>query len=177
MIDADGVVEVRNTYDDKGRVVTQISPFGRVTRFAYLPGRVTVVSDTDGTRSNTWLADARGRLVGITDSDGNRSSMAYDRWGNQVLATDPEGRVTARAFDERGRLTTEQSPTGARTDFWRAGLARQDAGFHEESTRDMKVPKDRIFGYFMPALQLMPAFQLPDPICSGAEFGLGIGFG
>ena len=117
VIDADGVVEVRNTYDDKGRVVTQISPFGRVTRFAYLPGRVTVVSDTDGTRSNTWLADARGRLVGITDSDGNRSSMAYDRWGNQVLATDPEGRVTARAFDERGRLTTEQSPTGARTDL------------------------------------------------------------
>ena len=78
VVDADGVVEARNSYDEQGRVVSQVSPFGRVTRFGYLPGRVTVVSDEDGSRSNTWVADARGRLVGITDSDGNRSSMAYD---------------------------------------------------------------------------------------------------
>ena len=115
VVDADGVVEARNTYDDEGRVISQVSPFGRVTRFAYLPGRVTAVSDVDGGRSNTWLADARGRVVGVTDSDGNRSSMGYDQWGNQVLATDPEGEVTVRQFDERGRLTLEQAPPGART--------------------------------------------------------------
>ncbi|RRD45961.1 RHS repeat protein, partial [Arachnia propionica] len=76
---------------------------------------VTVVSDEDGSRSNTWVADARGRVVGITDSDGNHSTMAYDQWGNQVLATDPEGNTTARAFDERGRLIIEQLPSGAVT--------------------------------------------------------------
>ncbi len=117
VIDADGVVEARNTYDDKGRVSTQVSQFGRVTRFGYLPGRVTVVSDMDGERSNTWVADARGRLVGVTDSDGNRSRMAYDRWGNQVLATDPEGQQTVRVFDERGRLTVELQPSGAKTEL------------------------------------------------------------
>ena len=39
--DADGVVEVDNTYDARGRVATQRSPFGRVSRYSYLPGRVT----------------------------------------------------------------------------------------------------------------------------------------
>ena len=37
--DADGVVEAENTYDAQGRVTTQRSQFGRVTRFVYLPGQ------------------------------------------------------------------------------------------------------------------------------------------
>ena len=43
--EAAGVVEVDNTYDDQRRVIEQITPHGRTVRFAYLPGRVTVVSD------------------------------------------------------------------------------------------------------------------------------------
>lgn len=113
VIDVDGVVEARNDYDERGRVVAQRSRFGRLTRFAYLPGRVTAVSDVDGGRSNTWVADGRGRLVAVTDCDGNRSRMAYDRWGNQVWAADPEGGQTVREFDARGRLVTEVVPTGA----------------------------------------------------------------
>ena len=115
VIDADGVVEARNAYDESGRVTAQTSRFGRVTRFAYLPGRVTSVSDADGGRANTWVADARGRLLSVTDSDGNRSTMAYDRWGNQVMAKDGEGRRTVRQFDERGRLVVELAPSGAMT--------------------------------------------------------------
>ena len=57
--DADGVVEAENAYDEHGRVTHQRSAFGRRTRFAYLPGNVTVVSDEDGTRSNTWLHDSK----------------------------------------------------------------------------------------------------------------------
>ena len=114
-IDADGVVEARNTYDDQGRVSTQTSPFGRVTRFAYLSGRVTAVSDMDGGRSNTWVADARGRLLSVTDSDGNCSRMVYDRLGNLVVSTDPERRRTVRQFDQRSRLITELAPSRAMT--------------------------------------------------------------
>ena len=33
--DADGVAEVRNTYDDEGRVVAQLSPHGRRSRYRY----------------------------------------------------------------------------------------------------------------------------------------------
>ena len=54
-------------------------------------------------------------LIRVTDSDGNRSTMAYDRWGNQVMAKDGEGRRTVRQFDERGRLVVELAPSGAMT--------------------------------------------------------------
>lgn len=107
-----GVVEVTNTYDDKGRVTGQVSEHGRRIRYGYLPGRVTVVSDDDGTSANTWIADARGRVVGIIDTDDNRQSMAYDNFGNRVSVTERDGSVTARGFDSRGRLVREVTPEG-----------------------------------------------------------------
>jgi RHS repeat-associated protein len=109
---AAGVVEVDNTYDDQRRVVEQISPHGRTVRFAYLPGRVTVVSDHDGSRSNSYIADAKGRLVGVIDSDDRRQSMSYDRHGNLVSATERDGSVTVHAYDDRGRKTRTVTPSG-----------------------------------------------------------------
>ncbi|GAA0959436.1 DUF6531 domain-containing protein [Frigoribacterium faeni] len=110
---AAGVTEVDNTYDERGRVVLQVSPHGRRVRFGYLPGRVTVVSDEDGTRSNTWSADAKGRLVGIVDSDDRRQSMSYDAHGNLVSATQRDGSVTVHGYDDRGRRTRTVTPAGA----------------------------------------------------------------
>lgn len=113
VIGASGVVEVENSYDDRSRVTRQRSPHGRVTRYAYLPGRVTVVSDEDGTRSNTWVADERGRLVGAIDSDDRRQSTSYDPHGNAVSVTERDGSTTVREYDARGRLVRTVSPNGA----------------------------------------------------------------
>lgn len=115
VIDADGICEARNTYDEYARVTTQVSPHGRTTRFSYLPGRVTSVSDEDGTRANTWVADPRGRVTGIVDADGNRTTLGYDRWGNLCWTMDAEGKRTAREFDRRGRLIQEMIPSKARS--------------------------------------------------------------
>ena len=109
---AAGVVEVDNTYDVDRRVVEQVTPHGRRVRFAYLPGRVTAVSDVDGSRSDSYIADARGRLVGVIDSDGARQSMAYDGHGNLVSATERDGSVTVHAFDARGRRVRTVTPRG-----------------------------------------------------------------
>ncbi|QWW19103.1 hypothetical protein I6B53_08240 [Schaalia sp. 19OD2882] len=114
VIDGDGVVEVANTFDAQRRVATQRSPFGRTTRYSYLPGGVTVTSDPDGTRSNTWVHDARGRLVGIVDSDGRRQSTSYDRFGNPVSVRGRDGELTVTEYDPRGRLSRRLLPTGAR---------------------------------------------------------------
>ncbi|GAA3619405.1 DUF6531 domain-containing protein [Microlunatus ginsengisoli] len=113
VLDADGVVEAENDYDQSGRVVAQRSPFGRTTRFAYLPGRVTVVSDADGTRSNTWIADDRGRLIGVVDADEHRQSTSYDRYGNPVLLTERDGSTTVHEYDGRGRRVRTVTPSGA----------------------------------------------------------------
>jgi RHS repeat-associated protein len=109
---AAGVVEVDNIYDVERRVVEQVSPHGRVVRFAYLPGRVTVVSDRDGRRSNSYVADAKGRLIGVVDADDHRQSMSYDPHGNLVSATERDGSVTVHAYDERGRRTRTVTPAG-----------------------------------------------------------------
>jgi RHS repeat-associated protein len=110
---AAGVLEAENTYDELGRVILQVTQHGRRVRFAYLPGRVTVVSDEDGTRSNSWIADAKGRLVGVLDSHDQRQSMAYDGHGNLVSFTERDGAVTVHAYDERGRKTRTVTPEGA----------------------------------------------------------------
>ncbi|KZX20517.1 DUF6531 domain-containing protein [Rathayibacter tanaceti] len=110
---ASGVVEVVNEYDARRRVRTQRSPFGRVTRYAYLAGRATVVSDEDGSRSNTWIADSRGCLVGVIDPEGRRQSMSYDAQGNLLSVVERDGAVTAHAYDERGRRIRTVTPSGA----------------------------------------------------------------
>ncbi|GAA2843748.1 RHS repeat-associated protein [Leucobacter komagatae] len=110
---ATGVVECENTYDAKGRVTEQLTPYGRTVRFAYLPGRVTSVSNVDGTNTNTWISDRKGRVVGIIDAEGHRQSMAYDPAGNLVSATERDGQVTVHAYDDRGRKTRTVTPEGA----------------------------------------------------------------
>ena len=114
--DADGVAEAVNSYDELRRVVTQVSRHGRTTRFSYLPGRATVVADPDGSRSNTWLHDDKGRLVGVIDAHDQRQSMAYDGHGQLVMATGRDGSVTLAEFDDRSRRTTQVLPSGARID-------------------------------------------------------------
>ncbi|OAV62403.1 DUF6531 domain-containing protein [Enteractinococcus helveticum] len=113
VVAADGVVEVVNTYDAKGRVISQLTPYGRSVRFAYLRGQVTSVSTDDGTGANTWIADRKGRVVGIIDADGNRQSMAYDPHGNVVSSTERDGQVTVHAYDHRGRMIRTVTPDGA----------------------------------------------------------------
>lgn len=113
VVSAAGVLEVENSYDEHGRVILQLTQHGRRIRFAYLPGRVTVVSDEDGARSNSWIADAKGRLVGVLDSHDQRQSMAYDLHGNLVSFTERDGTVTLHAYDVRGRKTRTVTAEGA----------------------------------------------------------------
>ena len=114
--DGDGVVEVENTYDDRGRVTTQRSQHGRITHFTYLPGHMTGVADADGNRSNVWVHDAWGRLVRIVDSDGQSTSLARDRYGNVVMSTERDGGITVSEYDHRSRLITRVTPSGARVE-------------------------------------------------------------
>ncbi|QWW19446.1 RHS repeat protein [Schaalia sp. 19OD2882] len=115
IVDADGVVEVENTYDEAGRVCTQRSPAGRLSRYTYIPGGVTEVSDSDGSRANTWINDDFGRLIGVVDADGGSQRLAYDRWGRRVMSQDRSGSVTVSEYDSRGRMVASLDPAGVRT--------------------------------------------------------------
>ncbi|MBB2943572.1 RHS repeat-associated protein [Actinoplanes lutulentus] len=118
VVDADGVAEARNSYDTSGRVVEQVSSFGRRTRYVYLPGRVTVVGDGDFTGvTNTYVHDQHGRLLSVTDGHGERLSRTYDEWGNPVTVTDRKGAVTISRWDDHGRLLRRTQPAGEVVDY------------------------------------------------------------
>ncbi|MEA2130817.1 MAG: hypothetical protein QOJ85_3708, partial [Solirubrobacteraceae bacterium] len=118
VIDGDGVVEAVNTYDEDGRVLEQLSPFGRRTYISYLPGRVTVTTDDDEDGPvNTFIHDAAGRLLAVVDGDDRQLSIAYDEWGNPVAVTERNGAVTVQEYDERARLVRRVLPAGATYSF------------------------------------------------------------
>jgi RHS repeat-associated protein len=124
VIDGDGVVELVNTYDHDGRVLEQLSPFGRRTYLSYLPGRVTVTTDDDEDGPiNTFVHDAAGRLLAVVDGEDRQLSMVYDQWGNVVSVTERDGAVTVQEYDDRARPVRRVLPTGAAFTF-----AYDDAG-------------------------------------------------
>jgi RHS repeat-associated protein len=114
VVDADGVVELVNTYDADGRVLEQLSPFGRRTRILYLPGRVTVTMDDDESGPiNTYIHDAEGRLTAVVDGDQQQVSMTYDEWGNRASMMERNGVVTLQESDRWARPVRHLMPTGA----------------------------------------------------------------
>jgi YD repeat-containing protein len=124
IVDADGVMELENSYDDDGRVLEQRSPYGRRTQIGYLPGRVAVTMDDDADGPvNTYVHDGAGRLLAVIDGDDRQLSMIYDEWGNPVSLTERNGAVTVQEWDARARPVRRIMPTGAELTF-----AYDDAG-------------------------------------------------
>ncbi|MBA2696151.1 MAG: RHS repeat protein, partial [Actinobacteria bacterium] len=117
VVDADGVQVCVNTYDGEGRVRTQRSPFGRLTRFRYEPGGVTVVDDDQGGPRTTFTHDFIGRLSRLENHDGERLERVFDDHGNCMQETTFSGATTAQAFDERGNRVANTGPDGAE-DRW-----------------------------------------------------------
>ncbi|MDD9370722.1 MAG: DUF6531 domain-containing protein, partial [Acidimicrobiales bacterium] len=112
--DADGVRLCRNRYDDEGRVLAQVSPFGRETTFAYHPGNRTVVADTEDGPVSVFEHDQAGRLVGLVDHQGHRMRRSFDAEGRCTEATGFDGAARRQEFAPDGRSATRTGPDGVR---------------------------------------------------------------
>jgi RHS repeat-associated protein len=110
--DADGVRLCRNAYDDEGRVLSQVSPFGRETVFRYEPGNRTVVSDTEDGPVSVFEHDQAGRLVGLIDHQGHQMRRNFDADGRCVEATGLDGARTRHEFDPDGGSASRTGPDG-----------------------------------------------------------------
>lgn len=114
VINARGDLEVTNTYDDSGRVIGQISEYGRDISYTYTPSLTTIIADAGtGENENLWVSDSKGRLVSITATDGTRMSMSYDRFSNRISITERDGSRLVRTSDARGHIKRERTPEGA----------------------------------------------------------------
>jgi YD repeat-containing protein len=122
--DADGVRLCLTTYDRRGRVRRQESPFGRTTTFSYgddrddrdgradLDDRVTVVADTDGGPPSRWEHDRQGRVVGLVDAEGHRMTRTFDAEGRCLSVTGFDGATVTYGYDDAGRLTSRRDDRG-----------------------------------------------------------------
>ena len=114
VINARGDLEVTNTYDEAGRVIGQISEYGRDISYQYTPSLTTIIADAGtGENENLWVSDSKGRLLSITATDGTRMSMSYDRFSNRVSITERDGSRLVRTSDARGHIKRERTPEGA----------------------------------------------------------------
>ena len=114
VINSRGDLEVTNTYDDSGRVIGQISEYGRNISYTYTPSLTTIIADAGtGENENLWVSDSKGRLVSITATDGTRMSMSYDRFSNRISITERDGSRLVRTSDARGHIKRERTPEGA----------------------------------------------------------------
>ena len=115
VVDADGVVEVDNIYDEHGRVTTAAHA-ARVAlvRYVYLPGRVTV-----DLRRGRHPVQHLGRTTSAVGwSESSTPTSTGSRWpttphGNVVMVTERDGATTVHEYDERGRWSARVTPTGA----------------------------------------------------------------
>ncbi len=113
------------TYDQRGRVLTDILSTGSSTSYSYLPNKVTL--DENG-RSSVKEFDAWGNLKKSTDAMGNVTTysyascgkpssvtscgtavtMQYDEAGNQIRLTDPDAGTMTYTYDAYGRVKTQK---------------------------------------------------------------------
>ena len=114
VINARGDVEVTNTYDESGRVIAQVSEYGREIAYTYTSNLTTIIADAGtGENANLWVSDNKGRLVSVTATDGTRQTMSYDRFSNRVSITERDGSRLVRTSDAHGHIRRERTPEGA----------------------------------------------------------------
>ena len=112
--DTDDVCYFENTYDELGRVISQVDGVdSSPTLFAYGENGVRTVTDRNGCQSTRVFND-NGLLISYTDEVGNTSTYEYDANCNLIRETDALGNsVTAiyNSFNKPTQITNKNGNT------------------------------------------------------------------
>lgn len=109
-----GTLTVRNTYDEKGRVVSQRFPDKGEILYAYEKGNRTVLTERNGSRI-TYIQDERCRNTDILYEDGTKEHFGYNERNQRILYVDRNGNATKMAYDDKGNLTQVINALGEKT--------------------------------------------------------------
>ena len=119
------------TYDERGRVVTDVLSSGKSVSYSYGNRSVTI---TIAGRSYTKTSDAWGNIIKSTDpvseveyqyssigkpssvkTQGSTVTMSYDAAGNQLSLTDPDAGTSTYTYAADGTLLTQTDGRGIKT--------------------------------------------------------------
>jgi RHS repeat-associated protein len=110
--------QTRLRYGPCNRLLEQIDPIGRRTRFAWgsEPGRLEKVVRSDG-RAYCYEHNAAGWITSRTGFDGKRLQFEYDRSGNRIARINSAGERIEYERDALGRLVKRRLPDGGCASF------------------------------------------------------------
>ncbi len=108
--DPEGYLFLRNTYDDRDRVIEQVDASGTRLFIAYDPvNGVTTYTDNGG-HVYRYYHDALNRVTREQDALGNSTYTVYDDNYNVIQTQDKRGFITRYVYDERGNLIERHDP-------------------------------------------------------------------
>jgi len=141
IIGADGNAYVENSYDSKGRVLTQEDASGHLTQFGYDADdntyivAKTTVTYADGSvqeyhnnqnsvsytvmngESIVYEYDANGKVSRLTNQDGKSWEFTRDSKGQLTEYKDPLGNSYKYVYDNSGNLVQTENPAGQKVNF------------------------------------------------------------
>jgi RHS repeat-associated protein len=115
--DAEDILFLQSTYDDRDRVIEQVDASGTHSTLSYdVANRQTTFTDNAGnTEVYTW--DDLNRVTGEQDGSGAEVENEYDADYNLTARTDANGNTTRYDYDERGNVTARYDPIPNGADY------------------------------------------------------------
>lgn len=113
--DENGSRIVANTYDEKGRVITQEDALGNLATFEYQDG-LAVLTDNNG-NAVRYYQDEQGRNIKIAYADGSSTQTVYSQDNRIAAVIDELGVETHYTYDENGNILTQTRADGAVTSY------------------------------------------------------------
>lgn len=111
--DAEDILFLQSTYDDRDRVIEQVDASGTHSYLAYdVANRTTTFTDNLGNRE-VYLWDELNRVTTEQDGGGNQTRSEYDADFNLIARTDPNGHTTRYDYDIGGNLIARHDPIPA----------------------------------------------------------------
>jgi RHS repeat-associated protein len=141
IIGPDTKLFVQNSYDEKGRVLTQKNAQGDITSFEYdIDDTTYLISKTtvtypDGSKKEyqnsynrvekstidsqevNYKYDKNGNISKVINQDGKVWEFVYDNYGNLAETNNPLGQNYKYTYDANGNMLTSQDPASHKVEF------------------------------------------------------------
>ena len=112
-----GYTTVKNTYDEKRRIIHQAFPDGGHMEYAYDDSkRQVILTERNGSRI-IYIHDSKYRNTDILYEDGTKEHFGYNGKNQRILHVDRNGNTTRMAYDNRGNLTQVINALGEKTNL------------------------------------------------------------
>lgn len=115
-IKMNGVIRMRNSFDENGNLVRSEDALGRHADFEYREGRLVSTTLQDGAVLQITY-DADGNVTGITLPNGGRMEYTYDELARVTAVRDPNGNVSRLEYDLNGNIISRTNADGGRLTY------------------------------------------------------------